>query len=361
MRIRPIVLASLVSLSAACSSADSSAGDADETGASSDGAEAGTDTGEEVAPFEPVVCMGRAPDVGTERLCTGTEDPDGITDKVFDLECAIEADCLAPTEVEAPSEINVLTWNILRGEGLDAQLAAILDSPDVPVPDVVLLSEVDRGCTRSGNQDVVRAYAQALSMNYVYGVEFVELGPRGGIDRTCEHGNAILSRFPIGNVELVRHATNKSWFETDQPRLGGRMALVADLQVGDTTLSVASVHFESGVADEAIRGAQAAEIAQLMSARPHGRIVAGDMNAGTYYLDVDKGSNVNRVGRALKAEGFVDAHDTVPYEERPTHSEFLIIDLIFGKGVSFVDPGLCPLDRCTDMSDHAPVWVTVQL
>jgi len=348
-----------LALCVAAVSGCSSAGGGADAGVGTE--DVGAETGDGDYAFEPIACMDLAPDVLTQRLCSGTDDPDALDDKVF-VDCAVESDCLGPDDPAPADELVVMTWNILRGEQLDAQIAAFADGTKLPMPDILLLSEVDRGCTRSGGRNVARVYAEALGMHYVYGVEFVEL-PRGDgqIDGACEHGNAVLSRYPIGNVELVRHETNKSWYETSQPRLGGRMALVADVQVGDHVVHVASVHFESGVTDEDIRGAQAAEIAALLDQRPHAKIVAGDMNAGTYFIDVDNGSNANKVGRALKAAGFEDAHITLDPSERATHGDFFVIDLIFGKDTTFKDPGLCPLDVCTGLSDHAPVWTTIEL
>ena len=79
------------------------------------------------------------------------------------------------------------------------------------------------------------------------------------IEATCEHGNAVLSRYPLGNVELIRHATNSDvWVgSSEQPRLGGRVAVKADVWVGDRILHVYSLHFESGGDADALREAQA--------------------------------------------------------------------------------------------------------
>ena len=106
-------------------------------------------------------------------------------------------------------EIVLCAYNVEHGLRMDDQLSAFFGDGGVPTPDVLLISEADRGCTRSGNRNVARDYARALDMYYVYGVEFIELprfwGPGGGVRHRCEHGNAIVSRFPLGNVELIRH------------------------------------------------------------------------------------------------------------------------------------------------------------
>ena len=68
--------------------------------------------------------------------------------------------------------------------------------------------------------------ARALRMDYVYGVEFVELLQDRG-----EHGNAVLSRFPIMDARVERLTDFEKWYEEEnQLRLGGRMVIRADVQ-----------------------------------------------------------------------------------------------------------------------------------
>ena len=38
-----------------------------------------------------------------------------------------------------------------------------------------MFSEADRGCSRTNYRNVTRELAKALGMNYVYGVEYIEL------------------------------------------------------------------------------------------------------------------------------------------------------------------------------------------
>lgn len=174
------------------------------------------------------------------------------------LDCRIEGADFRDGPAPAQDELVIWAYNVERGLRLDAQLAAITAEPGMPRPDVLLLSEVDRGCSRTGTLNVAQEYARALGMCYVYGVEFVELprfwGPGGGgVKDRCEHGNAIISRFPLGNVTLIRHERTRSWhswtqrlLRLGQPRLGGRVAVSADVRVGDTVVRLYAVHFESG-------------------------------------------------------------------------------------------------------------------
>ena len=176
-------------------------------------------------------------------------------------------------------------------EGIESQLDRLQHS------DVLILNEVDLGMRRTEYRDVARDVARSLNMNYAFGVEFVEVDPltlgiekieltdpedaadlRLGfaVDRDRYrglHGNAILSRYPIGNVRIVRLPVCHDWFQGElddishiekgkrltleqvfverihrQVRRGGRMALVADLAVPDVPtgkVTVVSAHLEN--------------------------------------------------------------------------------------------------------------------
>lgn len=309
--------------------------------------------------FEPAPCDDE-PDVLADRLCDEGQDPETANDEIY-IHCRNESACQGPADPPGVDTLRVMAWNIERGMTLDAQLAAFTDGT-LPAPDVILMGEVDRGCTRSGDRNVAWEYAAALGMHHAYGVEFVEL-PRPGeaITAPCEHGNAILSRFPIGNVELVRHAVNESWFATDEPRLGGRMALVADLAVGDRIVQVAVVHFESGAEDGPKRAAQAAEIADIGAMLDRPVIIGGDTNAGLYAFDLYLDTHNEATTEAFFDRGYADAHEGLPSTARTTKPPALVLDLIMLKGATPSMPIVCEADICDGLSDHRAVWVDVVL
>ncbi|WAS96972.1 endonuclease/exonuclease/phosphatase family protein [Nannocystis punicea] len=319
-------------------------------------------TASSVDPFVEFPYAPGPPDLGA-RLCAEAADPAGAPDKVF-LHCALEGGSFAPPAVAPRDELVVLAWNLERGLKIDDQIAALTAGDELPAADVLLLSELDRGCSRTGGRAIAWELAAALRMNFVFGVEFVELprqgGPGGTIVDTCEHGNAILSRYPIGAVELVRHAVHKSWYDSDEPRLGGRMFLKADLAVGTRRLGVYSLHFESGAGDGAYRAAQAIELAEHGLRQPHRVVLGGDMNAALYFLDLGA-SRSEETTRPLLDRGWLDAHRSLPGSQRVTHHPGLVLDLLFSSGPFTSAPGLCSLADCPDLSDHAPIWATVAL
>jgi endonuclease/exonuclease/phosphatase family metal-dependent hydrolase len=164
-----------------------------------------------------------------------------------------------PETAAAPrSALRLAAWNAERLK-YGAASAGLLRSLDC---DVVLLSESDIGMARSGNRHTTADLAAALDMGYAYGVEFVELGlgddreqvwHKGERNRAGLHGNAILTRFPLRDLALIRLDTGGRWFKDQvnggrtgaQRRLGGRMAIAGRITADGGDLVVVSVHLES--------------------------------------------------------------------------------------------------------------------
>jgi endonuclease/exonuclease/phosphatase family metal-dependent hydrolase len=184
-----------------------------------------------------------------------------------------------PTRVERPATadpLRIVTWNIERGVAYDAILAD-LRRLDV---DVAVLQEVDRGCRRTSARDVARDLAHALDMNWIAAGEFQEIGEgRGG--EAAITGQAILSRFPIEDPEVLRFAAQDRWrwsINPVQPRRGGRIALVART----AGLLVYNTHIESG-GNTGIKRKQVAEILAHQAQPAHQNasvLIAGDFNNG---------------------------------------------------------------------------------
>ena len=323
--------------------------------------------------FVPIDPLGSPPQVTADRLCDEAADPEAAPDKVF-IHCRTEEAGFGPTDLAPKRDLVVMTYNMERGLALDAQIDALRNDPRLPAPDVLLVSEVDRGCSRTNERDVFWELAEALEMNGVFAVEFVELprpsGGGGTITQTCEHGNAVLSRYPLGNAGTLRHTQNRSWYippedrvEGGEPRLGGRILVFADVKVGERYLHVYSLHFASDAKDIDIQAAQAAETAEHGLTQPFQVVQGGDTNAGLYTLALlADNPEADPTTLAFFTRGYVDAHAALPREERGTHgSGTIILDLLLGNGAFFSTPSICPVEACGALSDHLPVWATVRL
>lgn len=320
--------------------------------------------------FEPFPFLSEPADQAVERLCEESAAPDEAADTTF-ITCALEGEAFAPDGVEPPESgaLVVITYNLERGFSIDGQIAWLKSLE--PPPDVLLISEADRGCARTDHRHVTREMAQALGMSYIFATEFVELGREGDPEVTtdqCEHGNAVLARYPLGNAREIRHAVQDDWYcppgvACSEPRLGGRVAVRADMQVGDRVVRLYSLHLESringAVPEDIVSAQQAAEIAEEGLASPHPVIAAGDLNAPQFWWDLQQGTSDDVVVGAFLDRGYADSHEGLSYEERITLPPGLVIDLILGRGVVFSAPSIC--DTCSDLSDHLPVSALVTL
>jgi endonuclease/exonuclease/phosphatase family metal-dependent hydrolase len=326
--------------------------------------------GSEGYVFEEFPWASAEPDACHDRLCKSPARD--VLGDVIRINCALEGASFIKEPLPPKDELVILAYNLERGLKVDEQLEAVLGDGGIPMPDIALLSESDRGCGRTDCRNISREWAEALGMNYVYGVEFIELprlwGPAGGrMLKRCEHGNSILSRYPLGNVRLVRHAKNRSWhswwqriFLIGEPRLGGRMALTADVKVGERYIHLYSVHFESREGNK-YRPAQAAELADMGLTQPHPVIIGGDMNCTPYKADLENGTTLDFVTQALLQRGYEDSHVGIPAADRITTRSNNIIDLVFGRRVKFVEAGIGGKAIWDRLSDHLPVWTRIGL
>ena len=181
----------------------------------------------------------------------------------------------------APKQLDALVFNMERGVHL-AELGDYLETcPGVRPFDVILANELDDGCVRSGQRDTSRELAERLGMNYVFGLEFIELvNPN---DEKGYHGNAIFSRFPITRARVVRLPEQYNWYFDRQRRIGGRLAILAELDLGDRRVGVGTIHLENRT-DGPGRQAQLEAVLDAADEMFPGMpvILGGDLNTNTF-------------------------------------------------------------------------------
>ncbi len=124
--------------------------------------------------------------------------------------------------------------------------------------DILILQEVDLNARRTHRLNIAETIARKLEMNYVFGREFQEL-VQGSKYSPAYHGQATLSKWPISNARLIRfskqsHFWQPHWFlpkiEPFQERRGGRIALVAEINIAGSNLVTYNLHLESRGNDE---------------------------------------------------------------------------------------------------------------
>jgi len=146
----------------------------------------------------------------------------------------------------------ILCWNVERLR----HHAAIAATLRAEAADLALLSEIDRGMARSGNRDCIADLSAELGQPYAYAVEFVELDlgdPQekrdhaGQVNQDGLHGAALIGDVALRRPFLIRIDTRGDWFDGSrhEPRVGGTIALGAQITVAGVAVTVVSVHLES--------------------------------------------------------------------------------------------------------------------
>ena len=192
-----------------------------------------------------------------------------------------ETENWAPAPAAVPEQLGILVFNMERGVHLEELGDFLQDCPDIRPLDVVLANELDDGCVRSGGRNTARELAERFGWNYAYGLEFIELV--NGADPKGFHGNAVFSRWPIRRAWTVRLPEQYNWYFDRQRRIGGRCAVLAELDIGGRPLGVASIHLENRTHGEGRRlqmetVLQAAE--RLLPGIPV--VLGGDLNTNTF-------------------------------------------------------------------------------
>src|SRR5687768_3077444 len=179
------------------------------------------------------------------------------------LKITLIAVLLTACATTAPEPLNVLVYNIHAGKdaaGVD-NLERVADLVRSTGADLVLLQEVDRHTTRSGNVDQLAVLTRLTGMHGVFGKS---LDYQGG-----EYGIAILSRWPISNETVIPLR-----IDPPQPRAGGSLEPRIAFVVVTKTLRIANTHMDASRDDHY----RLQEVPQVLAA---GRdaFIGGDFNA----------------------------------------------------------------------------------
>ena len=182
---------------------------------------------------------------------------------------------------KAPERFGTLVFNMERGVHLREIADFLRDCPAVQSFDVILANELDDGCTRSGNLDTTRELAEAFGLNYVYGLEFIELVDPNNAKGF--HGNAVFSRWPIRRAKVIRLPEQYNWYFDRQRRIGGRCAVLAELDVAGRPVGVVSIHLENRTHGEGRLAQMEAVFREAREMFPNMPVIlGGDLNTNTF-------------------------------------------------------------------------------
>jgi endonuclease/exonuclease/phosphatase family metal-dependent hydrolase len=145
-----------------------------------------------------------------------------------------------------------VAWNVERGAQFEGQVEALRTHPILREADVLLLTETDAGMVRSGNRNVARSLAGALGMQYCFVPCYLNLTNGSGIEQDLPgandlglHGNAVLSRYPMGNIRPVFMENGVDIMASREKRIGRQAAIAADIRFPDATVTAVSVHLDA--------------------------------------------------------------------------------------------------------------------
>jgi endonuclease/exonuclease/phosphatase family metal-dependent hydrolase len=198
-------------------------------------------------------------------------------------------------EPRLQSFLRIVVWNIERGTQLEGIIEALNHHTILRYADLLLLNELDDGMLRSGNRNVPEALSQALAAHAIYGVEYLEFTKGTGAElqlpgnnTTALHGNAIFTRHPFANPRMLRLPRCENNFESPERRIGGRLGIFVDLEIGDASLLATTAHLDV-VNTPACRARQLRAALEAIEGRrqsatrsPVKIILGGDFNTHTF-------------------------------------------------------------------------------
>nr|WP_326126278.1 endonuclease/exonuclease/phosphatase family protein [uncultured Oscillibacter sp.] len=192
-----------------------------------------------------------------------------------------ETDNFVPPPETVPASLGVLMFNMERGVHLAEIQDFLRDCPDIQPFDLILANELDDGCARSGNKNTARELAAAFGLNYAWGLEFIELV--NDENEKGFHGNAVFSRWPIRRAGVIRLPEEYNWYFDRQRRIGGRLAVFAELDVGGRPLGAVSIHLENRTHGEGRRRQMETILQSVERELPDMPVIlGGDLNTNTF-------------------------------------------------------------------------------
>jgi endonuclease/exonuclease/phosphatase family metal-dependent hydrolase len=270
---------------------------------------------------------------------------------IAEMQGVLAPEWLAPAPLalaDMREKLRVVTYNVGKGEDVEGLARSFEDDAELARAQVILVQEIEHHPGEGGSR--AARLAARLGMGYVYAPERVEG------DGT--HGTAILSVFPLENVQVMQLPhVDLPWASAQ------RIAVGADVMVGSEQFRVITVHLDTRLNIQQ-------RILQLRPAiidAPERTIVGGDMNTNTYVwadgsipqLPVE--SVVGSDHQALALDDYMRClgFGTPTANSGSTQHTALLdsrLDSIFVRALAS-RPGT--VEREIDLSDHWPLWVDV--
>src|ERR1039458_8407000 len=134
---------------------------------------------------------------------------------------------------------------------------------------------------------LARDLARALGMHYAFVPCYLNLTKGSGIEQDLRgsndlglHGNALLSRYPMGNVRPVFLENGVDIMASREKRIGRQAAVAADIRFPNGTITAVSVHLDAQ-STQRHRYRQLRDVLDSVGAA-QAVVVGGDWNTSTY-------------------------------------------------------------------------------
>jgi endonuclease/exonuclease/phosphatase family metal-dependent hydrolase len=258
------------------------------------------------------------------------------------LPCAVALHGLAPA---APHEaLRVVTFNVHFGADVPALVRAIRSNPRLSQADVLLLQEIE---SHPGD-DRAAKLAEALQLDLVYAPARLEG------DGT--HGLAILSRYPLTNLEVL----GLKQFDLGFRGTRRRIAMAATVQLPGRAVRVYNVHLDTRLTPED-RLRQLEPVMEEAARQPFA-IIGGDFNTINAVASLLPMVPVPLPGfsQAAGLDAYMKAHGfSTPFEGiGRTHWFPMRLDAVFARGL---EVERFDKETSVDVSDHFPLWVDLKV
>jgi endonuclease/exonuclease/phosphatase family metal-dependent hydrolase len=193
----------------------------------------------------------------------------------------------ARVEAGAKKRYRVVAWNLERGIELEGQLEAFREHPYLREADLLLLTETDVGMARSGNRDVARVLARELEMHFAFAPCYINLAKGSGREYHALgendvglHGNAILSRYPLGSPRSIPLENGKDKMAGREKRLGNQAALAVEVRFPGFPVTAVAVHLDA----QSRQSHRRDQIRDVLRALEGGgpAVIGGDWNTTTH-------------------------------------------------------------------------------
>lgn len=265
-------------------------------------------------------------------------------------------------------ELRLAIWNIAHGRGDGdsnweqggaakkervAKIAATIATFNA---DVVVLNEVDFESTWSGGVDQANMIAKIAEFPVCVKQANLDFGFLWG---RWFFGNAILSRFPIGDSQVVSLQARHDW---ESWLVGKKRGVSCSVRLpsGDQ-ISLVGLHLESR--GESIRVQQVDDVTRHCGTLKHPLVVAGDLNTTPSHFPNAQfsGEGTNAFDRLVKQTQFSRFNDDAGDRSAmtfPTRDPKMAIDwVLVGPELELVNVEVIQ----SSLSDHRPVVATIRI